>query len=200
MRKKNPNRLSTLEKRYLKRYTYLLYIFIPIFLVYSFFFEKKTIGLDIRYYLYIIFIPFLVGAIVNILFAKNFMIKNYASAKNASIKFLSIQLYILFIVFSSFLCFVEPTIIVWDILNNNKVKENYLEQYDCKIISINKRKYSSCSFLFNNKIETFSTHCYSKIKDIDMNHLSNYTITIVIRKGIWDSYIVEEWYIKEKIF
>lgn len=199
MRNKNTNRLSTLEKRTIKRYTYLLYIFIPIFLVHSFFFEVKTIGLDNRYYLYVIFIPLVVGIIANTLLAKKFMIKNYASARNASIKFISIQCYIILILLSSLLSIVEPTIIAWDIINNYKAKDNYLEQYDCKIISINRRKNPGYKFLFNNKIENISAN-NDEIKNIDMNHLSNYSITIEIRKGIWDSYIVEGWHINQTTY
>ena len=185
------------EKR-LDKVHYSIIIVLMIFALYQYFFlQENTIGgLDDMYLRYILLIPVISGmfilSIYRFKYVKNvLMIKEDIISKLIGVGFLILQGALI-----SYICFGVTAHSLWNYINKNKTQENLTEKFDCNILEFRDgKKKDIIWFDFKGEKEQISVS-YSFIKKYLNKDVNDYKISLELKKGIWDNYIIVNFSIK----
>jgi len=187
---------KTQEERRDKIHHHLFIGFVVLYVLHYTFIAKETIGHDDRYQWYIFFTPTLLGAFLLTLYQRkyigDFFAKELKGWSELAIGFLlsSIMAFTL-----SYLIFGNLANITWEYLNTQKAKQHMPEAFYCPITQFVEGKHDQIRFRFNGKSESVRTS-YKTIEPYLEVNPADYQLEVIVRKGIWNYYVVEDWKIK----
>jgi len=128
----------TSEKRLEKKHTRIL-IGLMIFAIgYYYFIEPKTIGHDIRYSIYIFWLPMIFGIVTLAIYRRQFLINKFSTNKGVVLWTFMIFFYLLQGFIFSYLSIGQITKISWDILNEKAIQQNQIETLRCDVTKFSK--------------------------------------------------------------
>jgi hypothetical protein len=186
------------EKKLEKKHYGIIIGLIIFTVVYHYFIEPKTIGEDIRYSIYIFWIPTIIGMLTLGIYRRQFLLNRFATNKGFVLWSFMTFLYLLQGFLFSFISFGQIAKMSWDYANFKKAKQNVSETLHCEVIEVWTTKQSNyLSFTFDNRRETFNVS-NQFIKDYQVKKNKNYKLEINARKGIWNYYLVDNWEIEMK--
>ncbi|MDF2454832.1 MAG: hypothetical protein K0R51_825 [Cytophagaceae bacterium] len=175
--------------------------FTILLLVHHHFIEKETIGHDIKYDLYIVWIPMLIGFIALIFYQWSFVKDLYLEIKGVKGFVLAFFVWPIAGLFVSYITIGNLANISWEYLNTKEAEQHMPKVMHCDVESFNERRGrgtgNSIGFTFNNRYETFETS-YQYIKPYLSTNPDDYELEIVTQKGLWNFYVVKSWYLKKR--
>lgn len=160
------------------------------------FFESITIGHDVRYNIYIFFIPLLIGILFFGIYRKDFLLRTYLSFDETYAKLYVIGFYLLQGVIISYLSFGQIAAVMWNYINIKESERNKTELINCNVTGFYTRKNPDISFEFRSLTEVFSVSSEMNRQNYNRNP-KDYELEITVRKGIWNYYIVKHWELKK---
>jgi len=195
------------KKKFIKREKlldnrhYTIIVILSILIIFYHTIKPKVIGHDLRYSLFILIIPTILGLLILGYYRRNFL-KLELSVKNKAITIILRALFYLFqgLLFS-FLIFGQLANISWNFVNRKFSEKQSIEVINCEITrfwkSSGKSGGNKVEFLFNNKNERIyiDNKTMNTYKNEDPN---NYELQVYVREGIWNHYIVDDWIIMRK--
>jgi len=194
--KKTEKRIFKNKEKKIERIHYALLISALIFFILNYsFFENETIGHDIRYNVYIFWLPIIVGLIFFGIYRKDFLIRKYTGFKETYAKIYVIAFYLLQGILFSYLSFGQIAGVMWNYINKNEAEKNPTEIINCKITGFYTRKNPHVSFKFKNRTEVFRVSSEMNRQNYNRNP-KDYELEITIQKGIWNYYLVKHWELK----
>ena len=101
-----------------------------------------------------------------------------------------IGFYLLQGILVSYLSFGQIASVIWNYINKIEAEKNPTEIINCKVTGFYTRKNPSISFDFRNQTESFNVSSETNRKNYERNP-KDYKIEMIVRKGIWNYYIVE---------
>jgi len=91
--------------------------------------------------------------------------------------------------------------ITWEYLNTREAEQQMPKVIHCQVESFNERRgrhsSNSIGFTFNNRHQGFQVS-YPYIKPYLSANPDDYKLEIVTQKGIWNYYVVNDWYLKKR--
>lgn len=168
---------------------------IVLFVVYRSYYKVQTIGSDPRYLLIVFLIPTVSGMVILGIIKREFLKSRLNQAKGILQKGFLILLFLIQGFLFSYLSIGLLANMFWDNLNKKTADLSPTEIIDCKITSINSGTSKSSpgiNFILHNKHDrlTIDHETYGKNFDTKLSDLS---LRIAVRKGIWDYYILDDW-------
>ncbi|SHJ13814.1 hypothetical protein [Flavobacterium terrae] len=198
MKKKSSSASKRKKKEEFEYRIFLGFIFFN--LIYFLFFEIKLIGTDIRYHIFILGIPIILGFIFSTkynIFGVSWK-EMFLEIKKRNNFFRSIYNLVLFflgnIVFSC-LTFGFLATIFWDSINVYQSSKNRIETYYLPVEEFHLKKGKGSNkiyFRFKNNLESIKVD-YQTIKPYLDQQPKDYKIVLVVREGIWNHYALESW-------
>ncbi|OYU84994.1 MAG: hypothetical protein CFE24_04175 [Flavobacterium sp. BFFFF2] len=186
------------EKKLDKKHARIAISMLLFFVIYSVFIEPKTIGNDIRYSIFIIWIPIIFGILALGIYRWKFLTNSFATNKGLILKMYLAVFYLIQGVLFSFLSFGQMAKMSWDYVNYSKAKLSTTVTFHCEVLNVWKSKKSNqIYFTFDHKPELFNVS-NQFIKDYGNKNPKNYTLEINARKGLWNYYFVDNWKMKMK--
>lgn len=170
---------------------------------YYWFVEPKTIGHDIRYAIYIFWLPTIIGMLTLGIYRRQFLINRFATNKGFVLGTFMVFFYLLQGLIFSYISFGQIAKMSWDYANFQVAKENTTEKVECEVTKFwtrantNKFQSDAVFFEFKNRSESLKVS-YESIKQYKDKNPENYLVDIDARRGIWNYYLVDNWTIKEK--
>ena len=162
---------------------------------YYFIFKPLTIGHNINYSLYIVWIPIIVGLIVISWLRKDFFKRLNKTFKSKIDKIITYLFLFIMGLMYSYLSFGITTEIIFQIINKQKIKNIPQTTYNFPVESINssyRARSASIAFDFNNHSEKIEidNKLYRELKD---KEIDNFNLRIKCRKGMFDVYYIDNW-------
>lgn len=187
------------EKRTEKKH-YLVVIVLFIFaFIYYYYFEPKTVGYDIRYNIFIFWLPSIIGIITIGIYRRQFLINKLATNKSFIIWGFMIAFYLLQGFIFSYLSFGQVAKISWDAINHQTIRKSPNEKLVCNVTRFwSKRRSNFIEFTYNGKYERINTG-YFFLKSYIQENPKDYEVIITAQKGLWNHYFVNDWMIQKKI-
>ena len=197
--KVSQKRLTKTKEKKLDKFHYRILVGLMIFgTVYYLFLEPTTIGHDIRYTIYIVLLPTLLGLLILTVYRRKFLINKFSTNKGFRIWMFMTFFYGLQGLLFSYLSFGQITKISWDILNERTAKQQAEEIIDCKITKFRTMKHiDKIDFLFKDRHNKLDVS-HKTLKDYLDKNPNDYYLEIKARKGLWNYYLVNSWDIKSK--
>lgn len=191
-------KLAKNEKKTDKRNYIILIGLVLVYVIYRSYFKLDTIGHDHRYFLIILLLPTTSGIIILGYFKREFLIDKLNESKGVFQKGFLILLFLMQGFIFSYFSFGFVADAIWNQLNKKTADMSSTEIISCELTGI----YSGTSksspkvyFEFHGNPEhltidhkTYRQYFTSKLKDLE--------IQLIIRKGIWNFYIIDNWGIK----
>lgn len=194
---KQRKQFSLTDKKLEKKH-YRIIIGLMIFgVAYFLFFDTKTIGHDIRYSLYIFWLPTIIGMLTLGIYRKKFLINRFANNSGIAMYTFMTLFYLFQGLLFSYLSFGQVAKMSWDYCNYKTVEQNSEEIIVCPITRFWLHKEPCIDFKFKNRHESFKVS-YSTIKDFKDKNEQEYALRINATKGIWNYYTVNSWKIVKK--
>lgn len=195
MQRKTKNKT---DKRFISDYnsTLITVVGLILFAFYDYYFGYNKIGTDYRYQLFINILPSLSGTLF-IIYRSRKIIKSGIKAKNALfLKVISIFSHFITALLLSFCTLGLVTKISWDYFNRKEARQSQIEHITCKItkVIIGVGKHGpEIEFLHNGRTEKLPINydSYSECSQFESE------VQLDIRKGIWGSYVVEYYQLKQ---
>ncbi|WP_298392416.1 hypothetical protein [Flavobacterium sp.] len=192
------------KKREEIQYQFLIAVLV-IGLIHYFFIESKYIGGDYRYDLFVFWIPVIVGFLLIVKF--NILsidwkdiLTNIRKEKNIFHKIIYLPLLFLVHFMLAVMYFWIPANIIFDGINKIESNKNVIETYTLKVHEFHHSSGRSGStlvrFIFKGEKEHIKVS-YEDIKPYLDKNPNDFQISIEVKKGIWNYYILENWDIKE---
>ncbi|KQB42344.1 hypothetical protein [Flavobacterium aquidurense] len=195
LKKIERRKLKNKEKKINQRH-YILLIMAMIFAIINHtFFESATIGHNIRYNIYVFFLPISIGILFFGIYRKDFLIRTYLSFTKTYEKIYVILFYLLQGIIVSYLSFEQIASVTWNYINTREAEKNLVEIINCKVEGFYTRKNPDISFKFQNRTEVFSVSQEMNRQNYNRNP-KDYSLEITIQKGIWNYYVVKHWELK----
>ena len=182
------------EKKLEKKH-YQIVIGLMIFTAAYYFIEPKTIGYDIRYSIYIFWLPTIIGILILGYYRRSFLITRFANNKGIVLWVFMTFFYLLQGLMFSYISFGQIAKISWDYCNYKIARRNSEETFVCPITKFWAGKRPCLYFKFNNQTEQFQVN-YQTIKDYVGKEEQAYFIRIKVTKGLWNYYTVNKWNIE----
>jgi hypothetical protein len=194
MQRKTKNKT---DDRFILEYnsTLIIVIGLILFIFYGYCFGYSKIGTDYRYLIFINILPLLSGTLF-IIYRSRKIIKSIIKAKNALfVKTIDIVVHFISVLLLSYFTLGLVTKITWDYFNLKEARQSKIEHISCKItkVIIGVGKHGpEIEFLYNGRIEKLPINydSYSECSQLTAE------VELDIKKGIWDSYVVENYRIK----
>lgn len=185
------------DKKLDKRH-YRIIIGLMVFAVaYHYFIEPKTIGYDIRYSVFIFWMPITVGIIVLGIYRTQFLINSFKTNKGFFLSFFMVSFYLLQGLIFSYLSFGQVAKISWDYYNYRATQKELEETLYCQITKFWTDRKPSIYFEFDDRTENIRVS-YSEVKNYEDEDENDYLLKLKAKKGIWGYYTVKEWYVERK--
>jgi hypothetical protein len=179
----------------------IFYVILISYLVFSIFFEPKTFGNDIRYDVFVFWIPTILGMILTsrFSFVKDFWNDLYIDTTEKIHKKILASFFILLCWFIfSYLTFGLIASITWNSFNKIIADNNKVELYNLPIEKFSRTTGKGGSnkilFQFKNNTEEIKIS-FDDIKPYLDKNPNLYRLQLKIKKGIWNYYILEDWYL-----
>jgi len=196
--KKTKKRILKNKEKKIDRIHYILLIAALIFSVLNYtFFKSKTIGHDIRYNIYIFWLPIMIGLIFFGIYRRDFLIRKYSSFSQTYTKIYVIGFYLIQGFFVSYLSFGQIASITWNYFNKKEAEKNKIEIINCNVTGFYTKKNPDVSFQFKNRTEVFEVSTEMNRQNYNRNP-KDYKVEIIAQKGIWNYYIVKNWKLKTR--
>ncbi|MBE8727636.1 hypothetical protein [Flavobacterium hungaricum] len=195
LKKLERKKFNNKEKKREQIHYSLLILSLFFFIFYYVFFEKSTIGHDVRYVIYVFCVSVIIGILFFGIYRRAFLLRAYLSVKDTYARIYVIGFYLLQGVIVSYLSFGQIATVTWNYLNKRAAEKSKIEIISCNVTGFYTKKNPDVSFEFNNRTEVFSV-------DSEMNRENrnrspkDYQVEITIQKGIWNYYIVRNWELK----
>jgi hypothetical protein len=186
--------INQTRERKVKRLEYRIVIgFMIAYVSYFMFFEPFFVGNDKRYFFYICLLPTLIGLILLAYYRRQSILNNIKNSESYKIKIFVIVFYLFQGVLISYFSFGLVSKIIWDLVNYQTAKQNFVVVYDCKVTRFVRSRHSNkIHFMFKGKDESVSVD-YATIKEYIDKNPNRYKIKITTREGAWNYYYVEDW-------
>lgn len=192
------NRIKNSKKRKEKKLNKYFFGILIFGIIHYLFIESKDIGSDIRYDLFVFWIPTCIGMLITIRF--DFLQLNWKvtfedlkKEKNIFFKIFTIPFLLVIHFTVAVIMFWMPSNIVWDTCNKMEAKNNKIEVREFQIAKFQlSRSSDSVGFYYNGKWESIPVS-YKAIKPYLDKNPKDYTIRLELRKGIWNYYIVDSY-------
>jgi hypothetical protein len=188
-------KIKNKEKKINRKHYILLILAMIFFIINHTFFESPTIGHDIRYTIYIFFLPVLIGILFFGIYRKDFLVRTYLSFNETYAKIYVICFYLLQGIIVSYLSFGQIADVTWNYIITREAEKNKVEIINCKVEGFYTRKNPDISFKFKNRIEVFSVTQEMNRQNYNRNP-KDYLLEITVQKGIWNYYVVKNWELK----
>lgn len=186
------------EKRLEKKHYSILIGLMVFGAGYYYFNESKTIGHDIRYSIYIFWLPTIIGIVTLAIYRRKFLITKFSTNKGVVLWTFMIFFYLLQGFIFSYLSFGQIAKISWDILNERAIQQNQIVTLRCDVTRFwTKRRPYSIDFKFNGKRESIIAD-YQTLKEYINENPKDYEIEIELNKGIWNYYKLNSWTLSKK--
>jgi hypothetical protein len=195
MQKKNKNKT---DDGFVFEYnsTLITVIGLILFVFYGYYFGYNKIGTDYRYLIIINILPLLSGTLF-IIYRSRKIIKSIIKVKNALfVRVINIVMHFISALLLSYFTLGFVSKITWDYFNLKEARQSEIEHISCKItkVIIGVGKHGpEIEFLYNGKTEKLPINydSYSECSPLTAE------VELDIKKGIWDSYVVENYRIKQ---
>ena len=186
------------EKRLEKKH-YRILIGLMIFGIgYYYFIEPRTIGHDIRYSVYIFWLPTIIGIVTLTIYRRQFLINKFSTNKGFVLWTFMILFYLLQGFIFSYLSIGQVAKIGWDILNEKASHQNQIETLRCDVTKFwTKRRPYSIHFTFRDRHESIIVD-YSTLKEYVNENPKDFEIVIEAKEGIWNYYKLDNWTLHKK--
>ncbi|RYE53466.1 MAG: hypothetical protein EOP48_14335 [Sphingobacteriales bacterium] len=182
-----------LEKKHSK-----IFIGLAIFAcAYYYFFQPKTIGNDIRYNIFIFWLPTLIGTLTIGIYRRKFLLSKFSTNKGFTLWTFMTVFYLLQGFISSYLSFGQVAKISWDIVSWQNANENQTESLVCKVARFRSERQYAIEFEFDGKHERIYVD-YQTLKPYVDESPKEYEITIEAQKGLWNYYFVNNWTLRKE--
>ena len=196
-KKHNTKNQFVLKEKKLEKKHYRIIIFLLIFgVIYYYFIQPKTIGHDIRYSIYIFWLPTIIGIIALGFYRRQFLINLFATNKGIILRSFLVVFYLSQGLFISYLSFGQIAKVSWDYHNFTTVKKHTENTFECPITKFWFGKNPCIYFTFNGRQESIKMN-YISIKDYTQKE-NDYKLTIKATKGVWSFYTLNNWTIERK--
>jgi len=186
------------DDRFIFEYNSTLIIVIGMILLisYHYYFGYNKIGTDYRYLILVDILPILSGTIF-IFYRSRKIFKSIFKAKNALfVKVIDVVVHFISALLLSYCTLGLVTKITWDYFNLKETRQSKIEHITCKIskviIGVGRRG-PEIEFLYNGGFEKLPINydSYSECSQLTAE------VELDIKKGIWDTYVVENYHIKQ---
>ncbi|WP_405207227.1 hypothetical protein [Aquimarina sp. LLG6339-5] len=168
-------------------------------------FDDKLIGSDIRYDIFIFWLPIILGLIILGVYQRKYLIYLFKDNDTIINKLMYSGFVLLIGSMFSFLSFHTTADFVFQIMNKNEIEKAESKIVDFDIDSFNEKKGSKTQLLTGgNKIwyeyegNKESLKVNKEIIELLKKDLKNYLIEIELKKGIWKHFIIIDWEIKKR--
>jgi glucan phosphoethanolaminetransferase (alkaline phosphatase superfamily) len=168
-----------------------------LFITFRVLFDINDIGHDVRYEKYIFGLPTLTGVVALGIYRLNFLKIKIASLKNVWGKTLAILFFLLQGIIISYLSFGQAAHITWSLANRIEAANKQPKTMAFTVERFWTRKSPQIDFKFHNNFETIRVS-YKSTSRFENQNPKNYILSLKVRKGIWNYYIVDSWAIKRK--
>lgn len=121
------------EKKLEKKHYRIIVALMILDVVYYYFIQPKTIGHDIRYSIYIFWLPTLLGMLILALYRRKFLIDRFLNNKGVALWAFMFFFYLLQGLVFSYLSFGQIAKISWDFINYQTAIQNSREVLECDI-------------------------------------------------------------------
>ena len=198
--KRGKSKINTLnltrEKRLENLHYRIFVLFAVLTILYYIFFEPETVGHDSRYTIFVFWLPTVFGVLILAWYRRKTLLQDFSLRGKWWEKIILFLFQSAIGFLFSFISFGLVARVVFDRLNLAETKHHRPRQVVCPIEDLRTRRGSSIYFRFNNRMESFrvSYKSIKEYKDIDPADLK---LSLRVRKGIWDYYVVEGWEIVE---
>lgn len=198
---KRKPKVNLTRKKKIEERNYRIFIGFAIAnVIYWRFFEPLIFGQDMRYTIFVFWIPMVLGvitcSILNVFeFSWRELFSDLKKEKNILwILFYPIFFLLMHMVFS-FMIFGFTSRVIWDTINTAESKNNTIEVFHLPIEQFSKggrKSNPKIYFRFNNNLESIPVE-KETIKPYLNANPNDYTIILEVRKGIWNHYVYESW-------
>ena len=193
---KRKKQYITAEKR-LENIHYRIIIGLIIFYIaYHAFIEPKTIGHDIKYAIYIFWLPTIFGMLILAFYRRQFLINRWITCNKVIERIFIVFFYSFQGFLFSYLSFGQFAKMSWDSCNYFAFQKSSEETIVCPITRFWTGKQPCIDFRFKGNHESIRVK-YSSIKEfVDKEEL--HLLKLQVTEGIWNYYKVNEWRVEEK--
>ena len=200
---KNNKRFIKNKKKRIENRNYKIFIgFIVLYLIFTLILEYKTIGGNSNYFYYVILLPTLIGVYLNTkyIFLNDVWKDIISDIKHNSVINTISEIVVFFFgnIIFSFLVFATIPQVIWNYVNFFEAKNHFPETYvtDITGISTSTNKASpKFYFKFNGQSEIVK----ASLKYVSAHEdFQKYQIKLLLRKGVWEEYYLEDWTIITK--
>ncbi|MEW5675238.1 hypothetical protein ABGT15_02890 [Flavobacterium enshiense] len=198
---KRKPKVNLTRKKKIEERNYRIFIGFAIAnVIYWIFFEPLIFGKDIRYDIYVFWIPMLLGiiscSILNVFeFSWRELFSDLKKEKNIFwILFYPIFFLLMHMVFS-YMIFGFASRVLWNTINEIESEKNKIEIFHLPVEEFRKassRSSDKIYFKFKNNLESIPVD-EEVIKPYLNANPDDYTIVLGVRKGIWNHYLFESW-------
>lgn len=184
------------EQKLRKKHYWLIVALIILGWAYYGFIEPETIGHDIRYSIYIFWLPTIVGVLILGFYRRRFLINRFAVNKGIVLQAFMAFFYLAQGFLFSYLSFGQMAKMSWDYFNYKAVMQNTEETFVCPITrfstSSGKGTRPGIDFKWKGRHERLNA-ARSQIKPYENQRATDYQLKINATKGIWNYYTVNDW-------
>ncbi|WP_439185893.1 hypothetical protein [Carboxylicivirga taeanensis] len=168
--------------------------------IYYYFFRLDTIGYDIRYNIFVIWLPILIGLLCIGYYRRNYLSKTLKSCNRLLDQVLTGLFLLLLGLIYSYFSFGITSKLIWDYTNSLITNKSNTEIYQLSVEKFNKgssrNSSASVGFRFQERYELLQAH-RSKLNMYWNSEPHNFEIEIRCKKCFWNKYLVESWQIIE---
>jgi len=185
-----------LEKKHYRIITGLIVFFIAYYFI-----EPKTMGHDVRYSIYILLLPTIIGILILGIYRREFLIHRFATSKGFFPRIFLIFFFFIQGILFSYLSFGQIARIGWDYYNYRVAQKNPEETFICPVTEFQRSHRSGSANRINFKFNDQHASVIvgnSTIKKYKNENPEDYYLKIRANKSLWNYYVVNDWTIKYK--
>ncbi|MDB5256886.1 MAG: hypothetical protein JWM14_1581 [Chitinophagaceae bacterium] len=193
-----PSRIGKTKGDRVARIHYALLIgFLALFVLHALFFQENIIGHDVRYTIYVFFGPTLLGCLALAIYQWKTIRDVFQEVKTVKDYAFAIFLLPLLGLVIAYLTFGNVAEITWTYLNKREADQNMPQVFHCSVDDFTTGKRKSIRYTFEHEYEYFHV-TYETIKPYLNTNPRDCEMVITAQKGLWNYYVVKEWYLKKK--
>lgn len=188
------NKEKRLEKKHYSILIGLILVFIFLYNINN----TLVIGKDFRFPLFTCFLPLIIGIIILFFYRKDFLITRFSVEKNNWVKSFMVLFYFTEALLVSFLALAYPSQFILTQINRKISSNNPTEIIQCDVAKFfDRRRSTTIDFIYENNWEHIKIS-HAEIKPYINEEPKKYFLELSVKKGILDTYIVQEWKIHKK--
>lgn len=166
--------------------------------LYYLFIEPFYIGHDIRYTIFVFWLPVTLGVVALAIYRWPFLLLRLQEERNYLMRLLLVLFWLVQGLITPYLSAGQVSKITWDILNETAVQKSVTTMMRCDIKKISTAKNGAhIYFIFNGKQENLKVS-YSDVAAYLHENPKNYRLFVKVKAGYWNHYKVDEWEIIQK--